>query len=363
MKKTILILLAAFALCMAAEGQIQPDSVKGDTVFVHTIQLDDGRVAIEREVYESALDSLERMNEFLKWFLISIAALATALLSLMQWWQNRTKREYIRQMKSWDKSYKEFKKKKTELAELEEKLTNKCEEAEQTISNIDVKTKELVDNGVNTLSGKLGPKIKEAMEQAVKAVSMSRAFKEFEDADDKANKKDFRSAVESYDKGVEYFKPYIEEEKELISAAFIDRSIAKRNLEDYNGAIADCDEIIKLYGEDNPEAAGGFNSRGVVYLEKGDYELAEDDFNKALSLDPKHAYAHGSLAILALYKNQITDSIKLFREAISLDENIKQAILKADNLLNWLNDPNNSEQADDVRAKINEIIYPKELPE
>src|ERR1700733_1455904 len=51
----------------------------------------------------------------------------------------------------------------------------------------------------------------------------------------------------------------------------------------YDLAIQDYDESIKL----DPKYAKPLNNRGVVYQRKGDYDRAAADFDAAIDIDPK----------------------------------------------------------------------------
>ena len=53
-------------------------------------------------------------------------------------------------------------------------------------------------------------------------------------------------------------------------------------------AIADFNKAIQL----DPNLAGAYNNRGVVYSETGKYKPAIADFNKAIQLDPNLADAY-----------------------------------------------------------------------
>jgi tetratricopeptide (TPR) repeat protein len=55
-------------------------------------------------------------------------------------------------------------------------------------------------------------------------------------------------------------------------------------------AIADCDKAIELDPKDT------FNSRGMAYAEKGQYDRAITDLDQALKLDPECALATESRA-------------------------------------------------------------------
>ena len=60
------------------------------------------------------------------------------------------------------------------------------------------------------------------------------------------------------------------------------RANAKERKRDYDGAIADCTQAIKL----SPKDAGGYHCRGLMKQKKGDIKGAEADFARGKQLAP-----------------------------------------------------------------------------
>jgi tetratricopeptide (TPR) repeat protein len=75
---------------------------------------------------------------------------------------------------------------------------------------------------------------------------------------------------------------------ERIAAAYNNRAGALSEKGDYNRAIADYDEAIKL----DRGLATAYYNRGSAYLEKGDNAHAIADFTEAIRLDPNYGYAY-----------------------------------------------------------------------
>lgn len=94
---------------------------------------------------------------------------------------------------------------------------------------------------------------------------------------------------------------------------------------DYYAAIAKYNEVIEI----NPYFAGTYDSRGYAYYKLKDYDNAIRDFEKAISINPKHSQAlyHKALANLdKKIKNKDTynihgDIIKPVNAAIAIDSN------------------------------------------
>ena len=65
-----------------------------------------------------------------------------------------------------------------------------------------------------------------------------------------------------------------------LALAFNNRGVARRLQGEYDLALQDYNEAIHL----NPTSAAQFNNRGVIYRIKGDYDQAIADYSKAISL-------------------------------------------------------------------------------
>jgi formylglycine-generating enzyme required for sulfatase activity/Flp pilus assembly protein TadD len=75
-----------------------------------------------------------------------------------------------------------------------------------------------------------------------------------------------------------------------LTRAYRGRAIAYYQKGDYDNAIADLSELIKL----NPNSADYYNYRGDVYALKGDYDRAVTDYSEVIKLDPKSAAAYNN---------------------------------------------------------------------
>jgi len=87
---------------------------------------------------------------------------------------------------------------------------------------------------------------------------------------------------------------------ENLAIAFYNRGTAYTRTGEYDRAIADFDQAIRL----NPTYAEAFTNRGAAYNGKGKYGRAIQDFDQAIALSPNYAtafYARG-VALSALGK-------------------------------------------------------------
>jgi len=88
---------------------------------------------------------------------------------------------------------------------------------------------------------------------------------------------------EDYILSIQYFNQVIHL-KPYLSEPYFYRAIAKIQLEDYQGALRDCDAAI----ERNPFSPGMYYARGYVYRQLGQLEKAEADYTEALLFSPEN---------------------------------------------------------------------------
>jgi tetratricopeptide (TPR) repeat protein len=96
----------------------------------------------------------------------------------------------------------------------------------------------------------------------------------------KQNKGDWNGAMADYNEAIRLDPTY--------SSAYDNRGNVKRQKGELNGAMADIDQAIRL----NPKNAFAYNNRGIVKEAKGDLAGAIADYSQAISLDPKYAVAY-----------------------------------------------------------------------
>jgi len=92
--------------------------------------------------------------------------------------------------------------------------------------------------------------------------------------------------------------------------------------QDFDRALSDCNEAIRLYSG-NP---GPYLNRGNAYLSKSDPERALADFNAAIRLDPKSAWAYASRGNLYKNKGDADRALADLNEAIKLDPSYALAL-------------------------------------
>ena len=102
---------------------------------------------------------------------------------------------------------------------------------------------------------------------------------------------------------------------ELLAPFHFNRGDAYYDKGDYDRAIADYNEAIQL----DPKLAFAWNHRGNAYYVKGDYDRAIADYNEAIRVDPKRAAAWSNRGNAYYVKGDYDRAIADYNEAIQLD--------------------------------------------
>jgi lipoprotein NlpI len=84
---------------------------------------------------------------------------------------------------------------------------------------------------------------------------------------------------------------------------------------DYDGAIQDYNRAIRL----DAESAAAFGGRGAAYFAKGEYEQAIQDFNEAIRLNPKGARALWNRGLANLYAGHSSDAQQDLSQNLQVD--------------------------------------------
>jgi tetratricopeptide (TPR) repeat protein len=99
------------------------------------------------------------------------------------------------------------------------------------------------------------------------------------------------------------------------------QGLAKQNLGDWDGAMADYNEAIRL----DPNYSAAYDNRGNVKRQKGDLNGAMADINQAIRLNPKNAIAYFNRARVREKRGDLDGAIADFNQAISLKPNYPSA--------------------------------------
>ncbi|MGL6072776.1 MAG: tetratricopeptide repeat protein [Fimbriiglobus sp.] len=100
-----------------------------------------------------------------------------------------------------------------------------------------------------------------------------------------------------------------------VYSAFANRGECWLEKKDYDKAIADCSEAIKL----NPKDVTAFIIRADAYFEKKDYKSSFNDLHRVLSIEPKNAGAHLGRAVMQAKLKNYADAESDFKKAMELN--------------------------------------------
>jgi tetratricopeptide (TPR) repeat protein len=108
---------------------------------------------------------------------------------------------------------------------------------------------------------------------------------------------------------------------ENLAAAFNNRGLAYVKKGEYDRAIQDYDEAIRL----DPNFAKAFNNRGAAYAAKGENDRAIQDYDEAIRLNPNEAIPFGNRGFAYDKKGQYDRAIQDFDKVIQLNPNDAKA--------------------------------------
>ena len=105
------------------------------------------------------------------------------------------------------------------------------------------------------------------------------------------------------------------------ATALNQQGLAKENLGDWEGAMGDYNQAIRL----DPNYSAAYDNRGNVKRQKGDLNGAMADINQAIRLNPRNAIAYFNRARVKEKKGDLNGAIADFNQAISLKPNYSAA--------------------------------------
>jgi len=95
--------------------------------------------------------------------------------------------------------------------------------------------------------------------------------------------------------------------------------------DDPDRSIAACTRIIQGRGETAKNSAIAQHKRGLAYRNKGDFDRAIADLSEAIRLDPKYAEAYYGRGLAYGNKGDLDRAIADYSEAIRLDPKLAAA--------------------------------------
>ena len=109
---------------------------------------------------------------------------------------------------------------------------------------------------------------------------------------------------EDYVLSIQYFNQVINAKPYLYEPYFF-RALAKLNLEDFQGAEADCDAAIQR----NPFVVGAYQIRGLARIRQSKFDGAIEDYKKALHYDPENITLWHNLTLSHIQKKDYNLSL------------------------------------------------------
>jgi tetratricopeptide (TPR) repeat protein len=90
-------------------------------------------------------------------------------------------------------------------------------------------------------------------------------------------------------------------------------------------ALQHLQQAVMVAPEDGPVLFEVFKTLGNVYVRKGDYETAEDNYNKAHRLCPHSDILHVNLGTLAIQRQDWDEAAERFRHALNIENSNDKA--------------------------------------
>lgn len=85
--------------------------------------------------------------------------------------------------------------------------------------------------------------------------------------------------------------------------------------------LADAERQLETALRAAPNHAQALNNRGLVHLARGQFEAAEEAFQKSLTINPQSARAHGNLASALVRLKRLPEALTEYNAALRLDPN------------------------------------------
>ena len=130
---------------------------------------------------------------------------------------------------------------------------------------------------------------------------------------EKYNKKDYQGAIDDYNQAIKLKPDYAD--------AYNSRGVSRSSLGDKKEAIDDYNQAIKL----KPDLAEAYSNRGITRSDLGDKKEAIDDYNQAIKLKSDYAEAYYSRGVTRSDLGDKKGAIEDYNQAITLNPDHAEA--------------------------------------
>ena len=121
------------------------------------------------------------------------------------------------------------------------------------------------------------------------------------------NRKDFDRAIADYGEAIKL--------SPKDAAAFAHRCEAYASKQDHAAAIADCTEAIRI----DPKYGRAYNNRGVAYFGLHEYDAALADHAEAIRIDSRDVWAYARRGMAWIEKGEFDRAVADLTEAVTID--------------------------------------------
>ncbi|MEH2195733.1 MAG: tetratricopeptide repeat protein [Nostoc sp.] len=163
----------------------------------------------------------------------------------------------------------------------------------------------------------------------------------FNRGNDKREKKDYQGAIEDYSQTIKINPNYVD--------AYNYRGVARSALGDNKGAIEDYNQAIKI----NPNYYKAYNNRGIARSALGDKNGAIEDYNQAIKINPNLDKAYNNRGLDRSALGDKNGAIEDYSQAIKINPNYADAYYNRGNARSALGDKNGAIEDYSQAIKIN----------
>ncbi len=132
-------------------------------------------------------------------------------------------------------------------------------------------------------------------------------------------RREFKKAIEAFDKVIAVAPDH--------AAAYAERGGARIGLGANELAVSDLTHALSLSDSSSPDRARIYGNRGLAYLNQSKHAQAMADFDRALEIDPKMAFAYANRAMSQMQRKNYEPALRDVTRALDLRPSYEFAVL------------------------------------